>query len=205
VSGESGRVRGVLENLEEQLRGGQVPSLPGWLVPLPYAAPRVAGYRHPIVHLLEVVDELPPELALVRLARHYQAVGDVRMDEVLARSLAEAPSAAGLAMSAQLQGGRGDRAGMVATVERLRTLLGGAPPIALEDRLEAAIALGLTGDGAGLSQQLGAVLAQADEAQLRRLRTERLSLLVDLSVQFGLDRTYPATVATARMLLASAR
>src|SRR5688572_23140203 len=57
----SAGARGVLQQLEQQLRGRETPALPPWLVPLPYDAPRVSGYAHPIVHLFEVVDDLPPE------------------------------------------------------------------------------------------------------------------------------------------------
>jgi hypothetical protein len=72
---------------------------------------------------------------------------------------------------------------------------------ALEDRLEVAVALGLAGDSVGITRELGVVLQQADEAELRRLRPERLSLLVDTSVQLGLDRSYPTSIALARGLL----
>jgi hypothetical protein len=201
--GEGGGV-GVLQRVEEALRRGASPSLPAWLVPLPYVPPRVAGYAHPIVHLFEVANDIPPELALVRLARHYQVLGDPRMEEALSQSLSIAPSAAGLAMEVQLaRFGDSDRARFAEAVARLQENLSSAPTMSVEDRLEVAIALGLAGDSVGITRELGAVLEQADEAGLRRLRPERLTLLLDASVQLGLDRAHQAAVALARSIVPS--
>ena len=71
-----------------------------WLVPLPYVPPRVAGYNHPVVQILEIVDDFPPEVALARRARYHQALADPRMEGTLVRALESVPSVAGLAMMA---------------------------------------------------------------------------------------------------------
>jgi hypothetical protein len=175
--------------------------LPPWLEPLPYVPPTVAGYVHPVVRLFEVVDEPPPEVGLVRLARYYQALKDPRMEEALARSLELRPSVAGLAMAAQLRSARGDRAGADVTIDGLRGALLGAEPVEPADRLEAAIALALGRDGAGAAGQLEMALSKADEQALRRMPPERLSILIDLSRQMGLDRLHPGPIATAVELL----
>lgn len=175
--------------------------LPPWLVPLPYVPPRVAGFSHPVVQIYEVVDDLPPQILLLRQARYHQAVEDDRMQEALDRSLELGPSVPGLAMMAQLQHARGDRSSFQATIAQLRAELTGAESIELGDRIEAAIALVLAGDGQEASSQLAVVLDQADERQLRRVSPERISLLVDLSRQVGLDRGRPEAIALALRLL----
>ncbi|MSR35285.1 MAG: hypothetical protein EXR95_01405 [Gemmatimonadetes bacterium] len=175
--------------------------VPVWLVPLPYVPPRVGGYAHPVVRLYEVVDDLPPEVALVRLARYYQALRDPRMEEALGRSLELRPTVPALAMMAQLQNARGERPGSFETVERLRGELERPGRVQPEDRFEAAIALALARDGQGASRQLAAALDQADEKVLRRLSPERLALLVDLSRQLGLERVHPDPIAAAVRLL----
>src|SRR5690606_19817943 len=82
-----GPPRSYLHGLELAFRRGEHDALPRWLAPLAYVPPRVAGYAHPVVQLLEVVEEQPPEVSLVRLARWYQALTDLRMEPTLARAL----------------------------------------------------------------------------------------------------------------------
>jgi len=174
--------------------------LPSWLVPLPYAPPRVAGYEHPVARLFEIRDELGPEVGLVRLARYYQALEDPRMEEALARSLELGPSVAGLAMKAQLESARGERGALPATLAALRATLVAESAIAPEDRIEAALGLALGRDVEGATRQLGQALAQSDERTFRRLSPQRLALVVDLSRQLGLDRLYPDPIAVAERL-----
>ena len=81
-------------------RGALAPVLAG---PLPYVPPRVAGYNHPVVQILEIVDDFPPEVALARRARYHQALADPRMEGTLVRALESVPSVAGLAMMALAQ------------------------------------------------------------------------------------------------------
>jgi hypothetical protein len=85
-------------------------------------------------------------------------------------------------------------------VGQLRDVLARGDSLAIGDRLEAAIVLGLANDAAGVESQLSQALAQADEARLRRLPPNRLSLLVDTSRRMGLDRRYPEAVALAQRL-----
>jgi hypothetical protein len=174
---------------------------PPWLVPLPYAPPRVSGYEHPVVRLFEVADSVSPEVAQLRLARYYQAVEDRRMREALDRSLDFGPTVGGLAMLAQLQSVGGEEEAFRATVARLRTELDRTTGVDPGDRIEAAVALALARDGEGAARQLSAALAAADEGVLRRLPPQRLSLVVDLSRQLGLDRDHPGAVAAAGRLL----
>ena len=145
--------------------------------------------------------DLPPEVALVRLARVHQKFGDPRMEPTLVRALELGPSVAGLAMLAQLQHVREERPAFSTTVARLRAELERSSSAELGDRIEAAIALGLAGDGAGVARQTELALAQADERQLRRLSQDRLALLIDLSHSVGLDQSYADAVALARRLL----
>ena len=199
VEGEG--VPGFLDRLMEEIRADRHASLPPWLVPLPYVPARVAGYPHPVVQLFEVVDELPPEIALMHLARYYHAMEDERIEQALAQSLELEPSVSALAMMAQLLHFRGDRSAFLETLERLRAELARAESIGVADRLEAVMALGLAGDGREARRQLAATLAQADEKQLRRLTPQRLSLLVELSGQLDLDRLYPEVIPLARSLM----
>ncbi len=129
-------VRGFLDRLMEEIRADRHASLPPWLVPLPYVPARVAGYPHPVVQLFEVVDELPPEIALMHLARYYHAMEDERIEQALAQSLELEPSVSALAMMAQLLHFRGDRSAFLETLERLRAELARAESIGVADRLE---------------------------------------------------------------------
>ena len=196
-----GDTRGLLDVLEQGTRTNQFEALPPWLVPLPYVPPTVAGYAHPVVKVFEVVDDVPPQLAQVRLARFYQAFGDQRMEPTLTRALELGPSVAGLAMMAQLQHVREERAAFEVTIGRLAAELERGEAVELGDRIEAAIALGLTGDGAAMGRQLELALTQADEKRLRRLSPDRLALLVDLSRRVGLDQAHPDAIARVVRLL----
>ena len=86
--------------VELKFRVGEARLLLSWLVPLPYVPPRVAGYNYPVVQILEIVDDFPPEVALARRARYHQALADPRMEGTLVRALETVPSVAGLAMMA---------------------------------------------------------------------------------------------------------
>ena len=190
--------QGFLGQIELEMRAGRPASLPSWLVPLPYVPPTVAGYAHPVVRILEVVDNQAPEIALVRLAQFYKAMEiSAGVEQSLARSLAIGPSVPGLAMMAELQHLQGANAAFLVTIAQLRAELARAESIELGDRLDAAIALGLEGDAQGVSDQLDAALAGADEKQLRRLAPGRPSLLVELARGLGLDRKYPDAIALA--------
>jgi hypothetical protein len=200
---ESGGTPGLLDLVDLQSRANDYGSLPPWLVPLPYVPPTVAGYAHPVAKVFEVVPGLPPEVALVRVARMHQLFGDPRMEATLLRALDTGPSVGGLAMLAQLQHVREEREAFALTVARLRVELERTEPVDLGDRLEAVIVLGLAGDARGAARELERSLAGADEARLRRLSRDRVELLVQLGRQSGLDRTYPQQVALAERLLAS--
>ena len=152
------------------------------------------------MRLFEVVDSMPPEIALVRLARYYQAIEDRRMESALESSLAVGPSVPGLAMLAQLQNAGGEREAFLTTVERLRAALAGSAAADPGDRIEAALALALARDGQGAARQLDAALEAADDRALRRLSPERLRLVVDLARQLGLDRRHPERLAAAARL-----
>jgi hypothetical protein len=188
----AGRAAFVSEMCTHQPR-----DVPPWLVPLPYQPPRVAGFAHPVVQLYEVVDDLSPPLALLRRARYYQTVEDPRMEQALTASLELGPTVAALAMMAQLQHARGDRASFAATIQRLRAALAQPGAVELGDRIEAAIVLALAGEGQEAARQLRMVL----EPQLRRVSPERLSLLVELSRQVGLDSLHPDAISLASRLL----
>ena len=194
--------RGFLNQIELEMRAGKPVSLPPWLLPLPYAPATVAGFRHPVLEILEVVDDQAPEVALARLAQFYEAMENAPgVEESLARSVAIRPSVPALALLAQIQWVKEDRLAFIETVDRLRVELARPQSLDLGDRIEAVFALGLRGDGQGVASQLSAALAQADERRLRRLRPERLSLLIDVSRQLGLDREFPDAIATAQRLL----
>jgi hypothetical protein len=198
-----GDTRGLLDRLEEGTRRNDFDALPPWLVPLPYVPPTVAGYAHPVVKVFEVADGVSPEVALVRLARLYQLFGDQRMEPTLARALETGPSVAGLAMMAQLQHVRGERAAFASAVAGLRGELERSPAVELGDRLEAAMVLGLAGDGPAVARQVDLALAQADERQLRRLSRDRVELLLELAGRLGLEAAHARAVALARGLLAA--
>ena len=201
ADGEGASSESFLGAIERALRAGQPVSLPPWLTPLPYVPPTVAGYHHPVAQILEVGD-LPPEIALARLAQFHKAMEDgPGVEESLARSLAIGPSVPALAMMAEIQRLKGERPAFLATLDLLRAELSRSPALDLGDRVDAAIALGLGGDGQGVSIQLSAALAQADDRQLRRLAPERLSLMIDLSRQLGLDGAYPDAIALAERVL----
>jgi hypothetical protein len=198
---DPGDARGLLDVIEQGTRTNDFTALPPWLVPLPYMPPTVAGYAHPVVKVFEVADDGSPELALVRLARIYQLFGDQRMEPTLTRALELGPSVAGLAMMAQLQHVREERAAFAATIARLSVELERAQAVELGDRIEAAMAFGLAGDAAAVTREVELVLTQADEERLRRLSLDRLALLVDVSRRLGLDRTHAETLALAQRLL----
>ena len=193
--------QGFLGQIELEMRAGRPESLPAWLVPLAYAPATVAGYAHPVVQILEVVDDQAPEIALVRRAQFYKAMeNSAGVERSLEGSLAFGPSVAALAMTAELQHLQGAGAAFLVTLARLSAELARTGSIELGDRLDAVIALGLGGEAQAVAAQLDAALAGADEKQLRRLPPGRLSLLVDLSRGLGLDRRYPVAIALAQRL-----
>jgi hypothetical protein len=191
----------ALPALVEALRGPELLALPPWLTPLPYPPPDVAVLGHPTTMILELTPEQPRELALVRLAQYYQALGAPAQTEAALRaSLQVRPSAPAWALLAQLEAARGspDAAGALAG---LRAALAAGGPLDPVDRVNAAIALALARDGAGAQRELDAALRELDERALRRLPIDQLAIVVRLARQLGLDRSHGATLALAESLL----
>lgn len=191
----------ALADLPYAMTIGGEPDLPAWLMPLPYPGPEDGGYGHPSALLFEVVPDQPRELALVRLAQYYQAIGAPdRTEAALRASLRLRPTVAGLALYAQLAAAQNDQQGFEAAMGRLKQEL--AAPARLEpaDRLNAAIALAVGRDGASAARELERVLAEADERALRRMTPDALAILVQLARQLGLDRAHPDAVRHAESL-----
>ncbi|MSR35349.1 MAG: hypothetical protein EXR95_01725 [Gemmatimonadetes bacterium] len=132
------------------LRAPGVVTLPAWLTPLPYPAPPTEALGHPAAVMLEIVPDQPRELALVRLAQYYQAVGaPAETEAALRASLDVRPSAPAWALLAQLEAARGVGAEFWRALGGLRSALAAGEPVAAGDRFNAAVALALGRDGTG--------------------------------------------------------
>jgi hypothetical protein len=191
-----------LESVTAELRLARTDGLPAWLNPLPYPLPQVGPLRGSNVIILEVVEDQPREIHLVRLAQFLRASGAANLaEQALGASLSARPNLPALALLAQLRQLRGDSVGFSGAIDGIHRLLDQAVEMELVDQVNLVIALGLAGDIPELSSQLRGALDAADEREIRRLSPDALVMMIGLSRQLGLDRGRESLLEFAFSLL----
>lgn len=151
---------------------------PPWLRPLPYETGRDPELRAlGPVRVFEVVPPQEPAAAALRAAQFNLTAGDASgAERLLRRSLALDPSCLPARIfAARMAQGRGEEAEFRRLVQAIRAMLvGAAPPLELEDRIDLLMVLVMAGDGTAAVEQLQLCLTEADERSLRTVRPDAL-------------------------------
>jgi hypothetical protein len=182
------------------LRDGSIPS---WLRPIPYSMPQQRDLAKQYVRLLEVVPDQSLEEATVRVAQYLWAMNKPdeavrQLSPLLARGSDYLPA---LVCLAQVQQSRGDVSAFRQTVQQIRTNLGKAGTMPLEDRVGLAMVMAFANDPSQVREQLTGALQAADERSVRHLLPDTLMNLVDLTRQMKLTDQYARTYQLAVDLL----
>jgi hypothetical protein len=168
--------------------------LPPWLRPVPCQILKIGGYEGQSVLVFEVVDEQSPAVAMSRLAEYLVEVGEPDQAASAGEALRRFPGDIGaLAARAQVQGARGDPAGLALTLDSLLARLSNGADRFLpwDRRVSLAIVLARAERIDLAREQVRRCLAELSEKKLRSLSTGSLYNLLVLSHSFGLVATDP--------------
>ena len=159
-------------------------NLPVWLRPLPYQMPEISGFEGQSALVFEVVDDQSPAVATSRLAEYLVETGRLDQAAAVGEELRRFPGDIGaLAARAQVQGARGDAAGLAQTVDLVRSRLANGADRFLpwDRRVSLAIVLAQGAQIEPAREQLRRCLTELDEKRLRFLTAGSLYNLQVLS------------------------
>jgi hypothetical protein len=169
-------------------------AIPGWLRPLPYRVPAIAGYENPWVLVLEVAPDRPPEEVATHSAQYCLAMDDVataiqQLGIALDANAAYVPA---LILLGRVQAGHPEHGDVRSTVSRIRSALGSDGAMPLEDRISlASLYVTLADTAAGRVAMIRAV-DDATETEVRRLPWDYTAAnFFMLARQFGLAERRP--------------
>lgn len=186
------------------LNGLHLWRVPGWLRPVPYQLPVIAGFEGQTVTIFEVVEDQDDAVALSRTAEYFIEMNQLEPAASVAQALRRFPADLGaLVARAQVELARGDTAAFAKTVELLRPRLAGNGDRSLlwDRRASLAVVLARSKQTDLARVQVQRCLTDVDEAKLRSLNTGALYRLQVLAKAFGLKITDPLLRELARDLL----
>jgi hypothetical protein len=176
----------------------------GWLRPIPYELPPVAGFEDRSVLVLGVTDETDPATTQSRLVEYLIEMRQIDQASAASRQLVRYPADLGSQVAlAQLAKARGDEEAFRRALHSIVSSLsaGANGTLAWDRRVSLAVALALGGREDLSRVQVRRCIGEISESRIRFLTTESLYHLLVLANRNGIEIANPGLHALALRLL----